>query len=545
MGVHFFYLGGSFCSFFGGFQSPSNMEGGPSGASQQGAKKRRNRGLKRKQQGQRYAGNKADDPNKPSRECRDEVLRAIYRFFVEHPMSFFSLCYLQHTVEVGKAAFTRDVRELIDRVIGTDKWRNERMKSGYVRWVEDRIHDAMWNPTGLAERFAKEEAIINSAEYVETKAKLRQWHEDTRRWKSRGGNYLSPIQQKFRGDQLVYLAETADVQYLGDSFTGGYGVVRKCHIQNDPSFPRLMMLASKTAHQMPTSQKTALFNAEALAVRSPHRGCIKWVAVHHTREEGFTLWWNGGTIRNILADDNKYGEDPIESAYAWELSSDPKYRPDSYDRARQVALFRNQRTELAWTLLNIMNNIHQSHILHNDLSPDNILLHFEPENHPQQVYIGVCDWALSSNSTFPRESVYWASTMEAREKERSPIDGRWWVAPELYYFPPPPGSVRDVQFESKPRHTFQSETYAIGKIALRIAGRDLSHEYFNMQCKEEANEVTYSYEQMNMFFHMSLEQLCNEDPANRRTLAKITNRLMHSPLNWPLPHKSLRPHVDA
>ena len=526
------------------------MEGGPSQTPDTGKAKRarkRSRGLKRKQEVPRYAGTQTHptDENKPSRECRDEVLHEIYKFFMEHPMSFFSLSYLQHTVEVGKAAFTRDVKELIDRVIGTDKWREERMKTGYAAWVEDRINDAMWNADQLVERFAREAAITNSSKYEETKAKLKQWHEDTRRWKSRGGQYLSQTQMKFRGDQLVYLAETAVVQYLGDSFEGGYGVVRKCYIQNDPSFSHHMMLASKVAHQTPASQRTALFNAEALAVRSPHRGCIKWIAVHHSKEEGFTHWWNGGTIRNILQDDNKFGPDPLESAYAWEISSDPKFKPDSYDRARQVALFRTQRTELAWTLLNIMNNIHQSHVLHNDLSPDNILLHFEPENHPQHVYIGVCDWALSSNAAFPRESLYWAHTLEARERERSNANGWWWLAPELYYFPPPPGSVRDVQFEAKPRHTFQSETYAIGKLALRIAGRDLSPEYFGMQFKEEPSEKTYSYDDMNMLFHMSLEQLCDESVANRRTLAKITNRLMHSPLNWPMPHKCLRPHVDA
>ena len=192
-----------------------------------------------------------------------------------------------------------------------------------------------------------------------------------------------------------------------------------------------------------------------------------------------------------------------------------------------------------------MNNLHQSHVLHNDLSPDNILLHFEPENNPKDVYIGVCDWALSSNSAFPRESPYWAHTLEARDRERSPSNGRWWVAPELYYFPLPPGSVRDAQFEIKPRHNFQSETYAIGKIALRIAGGELCQEYFNMQLKEEAHEKTYSYADMNMFFHMSLEQLCDENAANRRTLAKITNQLMSSPLNWPLPQNNLRPHVVA
>ena len=434
------------------------MEGEASGAAAAGKRKRakKNRGLKKKQEGQRYQELQARRQNedKPDKECRDEVLREIYKFFMEHPMSFFILSYLQYTVEVGKAAFSRDITELVDRVVDTDKWRNQKMKSGYTVWIEHRINDAMWNGDTLVDRFAREAEIINSAEYEETKAKLKQWHEDTRRWRSRGGHRPSETQLKFRGDQLVYLADTADVHYFQERYRGGFGDVTRCHIKNDPSFPEHMMLASKVARNMPKAQKTALFNSEALAVRSPHRGCIKWIAVHHTNEEGFTEWWNGGTIRTMLNDNNMFGEKPADSAFMWQLRGDVRFKETSFERAHQVAFFRKQRMELAWTLLNIMNNIHQSHILHNDLSPDNILLHFEPQFQPQHVYIGVCDWGLSTNSANPRESPYWASSLAVRDVERSPRKGRWWIAPELYYFPPAPGSSRDADFDIKPRHTF-------------------------------------------------------------------------------------------
>jgi len=45
---------------------------------------------------------------------------------------------------------------------------------------------------------------------------------------------------------------------------------------------------------------------------------------------------------------------------------------------------------LAWAFINIMNVVHHCEILHNDLSKDNIMLHFSLDK-PNVVYIGVCD----------------------------------------------------------------------------------------------------------------------------------------------------------
>jgi serine/threonine-protein kinase RIO1 len=45
---------------------------------------------------------------------------------------------------------------------------------------------------------------------------------------------------------------------------------------------------------------------------------------------------------------------------------------------------------LAWAFINIMNAVHHCEILHNDLSKDNIMLHFSSDK-PNVVYIGVCD----------------------------------------------------------------------------------------------------------------------------------------------------------
>ncbi len=45
----------------------------------------------------------------------------------------------------------------------------------------------------------------------------------------------------------------------------------------------------------------------------------------------------------------------------------------------------------AWAFINIANIIHYCGILHNDLSKDNIMLHFLT-NKRNVVYISVCNW---------------------------------------------------------------------------------------------------------------------------------------------------------
>ncbi len=47
--------------------------------------------------------------------------------------------------------------------------------------------------------------------------------------------------------------------------------------------------------------------------------------------------------------------------------------------------------KLAWAFINIMNVVHHCGILHNDLSKDNIMLHFLA-NKPNVLYIGMCNW---------------------------------------------------------------------------------------------------------------------------------------------------------
>jgi hypothetical protein len=179
-----------------------------------------------------------------------------------------------------------------------------------------------------------------------------------------------------------------------------------------------------------------------------------------------------------------------------------------------------------------MNNVHHCHTLHNNMSPDNVMLHFPP-NSEDKVYIGICDWAMAGNFNDLKESLYIHESQEART---SVMCNRWWVAADLNDVLPPPGSTRDPDFERRPKFSPKSETYVVGKIAQWIYNGNLSLEYYSKQHKEERGDELFNFSTTDQTFQCSLEQLYRDDPEQRATLNRIVNRFMSAPFNWPVPN---------
>jgi hypothetical protein len=61
------------------------------------------------------------------------------------------------------------------------------------------------------------------------------------------------------------------------------------------------------------------------------------------------------------------------------------------ERQKQLVTFKQNCVKLAWAFINLMNAIYHFGIFHNNLSKDNIMLHFLL-NKLDVVYIGVCNW---------------------------------------------------------------------------------------------------------------------------------------------------------
>ncbi len=101
----------------------------------------------------------------------------------------------------------------------------------------------------------------------------------------------------------------------------------------------------------------------------------------------------------------------------------PYYHKDM-ERQTWLFTFRWNCVKLGWAFINIMNAIHHSIILHNDLSKEKIMLHFPP-NKPNVMYIGVYDLGEAKGLQEVMPSLYGFA------KEQDVINAKkvhWWGA---------------------------------------------------------------------------------------------------------------------
>jgi hypothetical protein len=125
----------------------------------------------------------------------------------------------------------------------------------------------------------------------------------------------TPTKMLLRGSHLIHFNEKVKVSYQGKQKEGGYGAIPKCFIENDPAIPKHWAFVEKTQNDNTPAAQKVRFNAEAMALRSAHKGCIKWIAVHTTKSEGYSLWWNGGTIREMMKDEEQFNSESIHITF--------------------------------------------------------------------------------------------------------------------------------------------------------------------------------------------------------------------------------------
>jgi hypothetical protein len=135
---------------------------------------------------------------------------------------------------------------------------------------------------------------------------------------------------------------------------------------------------------------------------------------------------------------------------------------------------------------------------------------------------------MAGNFNDLKEFLYIHESQEARTRI---MEHRWWVASELNYVLPPPGSTRDPDFERRPKFTPKNETFAVGKIAQWIYSGNFSLQYYNRHHKEKRGDDMFSFLAMDQVFQRSLEQLYKDDPEQRDTLNRIVNCFMGTPFN--------------
>ena len=176
-----------------------------------------------------------------------------------------------------------------------------------------------------------------------------------------------------------------------------------------------------------------------------------------------------------------------------------------------------------------MNNIHHYVNLHNDMSLDNIILHFSPN------FLDKLHRHLQLGRGWNFNDLKESSYIHKKEEAKSRImQHRWWVVLELNFVLLSFGSTKDVQFKKQLKLTLKNKTFAVDKFTKAIYSGNFLLAYYSRFVKEDMADDMYSHISMNQIFEVGLDQLSKEDLEQRAFLTQIMNWFMDTPFNWPV-----------
>jgi hypothetical protein len=83
-----------------------------------------------------------------------------------------------------------------------------------------------------------------------------------------------------QGGYLINFKQSVKVVYIGKPKSGGNGDIQKRFIKGDPTISKHWKFAAKTQKGDTKAMKKMRFIAKAMALRSTHKGHIKWIVAH-------------------------------------------------------------------------------------------------------------------------------------------------------------------------------------------------------------------------------------------------------------------------
>ena len=339
----------------------------------------------------------------PSEDCKKFLVQFMVRFYEENTIMALESKYVRYK-EASVEKFQREMANDMLHALHNPRWIRETENRGFMKFLDQRVHDSLWNSKNVLTKYGKDHGLLDDDTFVEQVilkaelfvglmkpfAKSKQRKESIGWWNSCAGKF----EEKLMRQHLVALPETATVIELERrALKGGYATIKRVRIEGAPGLEPHWEFAAKLSNQQWTRPDLAKLEHqnESMAVRIQHPGVIRYTAIHPQKYEGYSYWWNGGTLRQMLNLDSAYGDD----IYARTLHA--PLAPDDVIKADYLHRFRKKRTELAWAFVIIMSEVHMTNNLHNDISPDNILLHFPLDE--SRIYIGVCDWGMLTFAT--------------------------------------------------------------------------------------------------------------------------------------------------
>jgi hypothetical protein len=135
--------------------------------------------------GHRFLGasRSTNDGNKPSEECKAIVFQTLYKWFKETIFINLNINFLALEEVVGEEAFLSRMRRLFEDTISGYEWNEEKRKSNYSIWMEDKLVDVLYNTTPVLDKYRKLQPVpMSNKELAAFQNKVDRFCDKTKNW---------------------------------------------------------------------------------------------------------------------------------------------------------------------------------------------------------------------------------------------------------------------------------------------------------------------------------------------------------------------------
>ena len=467
-----------------------------------------------KQHKTRHRLSKDDQINSEAQmHCR----RLVLAWFENHNMIHLEKRFLNDG-ERGLDEARRELQNLIFFGMVGDEWDEDRQKFGFEAWIDNQVNEAIFNATVAYYQVYGEGSTTGPGEKPDLLKKIENWKKGVVVAKGKRTRHVLPaFINRHLADTIstqgrhgvIWLPQNVEIIPMDyQTFQGSYGVVRRVIIRGASFIPDWIEFPGKTMKAKDSLENRKEHSVEALACPVDHPGVITIHYLNMRTYELYSLWWNGGSIWDMRNYDKFVAEmHPNKILFHFGLD---------FESRKRLVVYRKNCTYLAWALMCTVDIVHKHDVLHNDLNPNNVMLHF-PRDRDDIVFIGVCDWGLSTWMNEEAPSNYGKESTEVVAKHKEKY---YCAAPELFHVQGKRGTFQSpVRMACKHKHTIYSESFSVGALAKKIYHHDSTSNLFQKTPEPNSTKVR---------FELALNELTRVDPIERSTITRVV-KLLKSP----------------
>ena len=423
-------------------------------------------------------------------EARDHCRRTVLMWFESHRWEYLESKYLNNG-ERGIDFAKEDLNLLQLEAMDGDEFVKDRRKPNYQDWIESQVTEAIYNSmVAYVAILGLEVGSSDGRGKPELMQLMEKWRDGIAIIKPKGKTVLPGFVEKDLATKIatesrqgvVWLPRSAVIVPQDENvFEGTFGKVWKVTIRGAASIPEWIEFAGKTMKVKKNKENWLQRSAQALACPVDHLGVIKLLYLNARTYKSYSMWWNEESLMNMMAYDRTIVE----------THKDEILRNTGHDfEARQsLVTYRKHRAYLAWALMYIVDVVHKQDVLHNNLNPNNVMLHF-PRDRAGAEFIGTCDWSMATWIQEEAPSNYGKKPKEDLQKHRVKY---YCAASKLFHVTRERGTPQSpMRMAMAHKYTIKSESYLVEMLAKKIYRMDATSTLF--QQNKDSNAIKVRFE---------------------------------------------------